>query len=314
MEVFGSLASRLPSVYPVLPSPFSSPNCRRQYSVRAGGSGDEGKVARRKETNSWKIDFSGERPATPLLDTINYPIHMKNLSTRDLDQLAAELRADIVYSVSKTAKFSVSRLALSSLSLSPRSLSLALSSLSLASLSLSRSQLSLSLASLSARLALSSLSLSALSLSLSLASLSALSLSALSARLALSSLSLASLSLSLASLSALSLSPRSLSRSQLSVSRLALSLSLSALSLSLSALSLSLPSRCGKPSLPLPPSLLRSLSPSRVCSVLLSLSARSVSRDFIFSFEFLTPRPKEDIEKLMSTAERRLQKRSSEFH
>ncbi|XXG68878.1 hypothetical protein AAC387_Pa06g1873 [Persea americana] len=35
--------------------------------------------------------------------------------------------------------------------------------------------------------------------------------------------------------------------------------------------------------------------------VLLSLSARSVSRDFIFSFEFLTPRPKEDIEKLMST-------------
>ncbi|XXG63561.1 hypothetical protein AAC387_Pa05g1718 [Persea americana] len=102
MEVFGSLASRLPNVDPVLPSPLSSPNCRRQYSVRAGGSGDEGKVARRKETNSWKIDFSGEKPATPLLDTINYPIHMKNLSTRDLDQLAAELRADIVYSVSKT--------------------------------------------------------------------------------------------------------------------------------------------------------------------------------------------------------------------
>ncbi|XXG42471.1 hypothetical protein AAC387_Pa01g2743 [Persea americana] len=73
-----------------------------KYSVRAGGSGDEGKVARRKETNSWKIDFSGEKPATPLLDTINYPIHMRNLSTRDLDQLAAELRADIVYSVSKT--------------------------------------------------------------------------------------------------------------------------------------------------------------------------------------------------------------------
>ena len=53
-----------------------------QYSVRAGGSGDEGKVARRKETNSWKIDFSGEKPATPLLDTINYPIQLKNLSTR----------------------------------------------------------------------------------------------------------------------------------------------------------------------------------------------------------------------------------------
>lgn len=102
MEVFGSLSSRFPSVYPVMPSPFSSPNCRRQYSVRAAGSGDEGKVARRKETNGWKIDFSGEKPATPLLDTINYPIHMKNLSTRDLEQLATELRADIVYSVSKT--------------------------------------------------------------------------------------------------------------------------------------------------------------------------------------------------------------------
>ncbi|XXG69266.1 hypothetical protein AAC387_Pa06g2181 [Persea americana] len=55
---------------------------QHKYSVRAGGSGDEGKVVRRKETNSWKIDFSGEKPVTPLLDTINYPIHMKNLSTR----------------------------------------------------------------------------------------------------------------------------------------------------------------------------------------------------------------------------------------
>lgn len=30
MEAFGSLSSRFPSVYPVMPSPFSSPNCRRQ--------------------------------------------------------------------------------------------------------------------------------------------------------------------------------------------------------------------------------------------------------------------------------------------
>ncbi|XXG43878.1 hypothetical protein AAC387_Pa01g3817 [Persea americana] len=91
---------------------ITNKNTRREegygfYSVRAGGSGDEGKVARRKETNSWKIDFSGEKPATPLLDTINYPIHMKNLSTRDFDQLAAELRADIVYSVSKTVGRSI---------------------------------------------------------------------------------------------------------------------------------------------------------------------------------------------------------------
>ncbi|KAF3947776.1 hypothetical protein CMV_026137 [Castanea mollissima] len=54
-----------------------------------------------KEKDEWKINFSGEKPTTPLLDTINYPAHMKNLSTQDLEQLAAELRADIVYKVSK---------------------------------------------------------------------------------------------------------------------------------------------------------------------------------------------------------------------
>lgn len=77
-------------------------HCRRQYCVRATGAGDEGTVVLGKERNGWSIDYSGEKPATPLLDTINYPVHMKNLSTKDLEQLAAELRADIVYSVSKT--------------------------------------------------------------------------------------------------------------------------------------------------------------------------------------------------------------------
>ncbi|MBA0772202.1 hypothetical protein Gotri_007618 [Gossypium trilobum] len=66
--------------------------------------GDEGcnKMRIRKENDGWKIDFSGKKPATPLLDTINYPLHMKNLSTRELEQLAAEVRADIVHTVSKT--------------------------------------------------------------------------------------------------------------------------------------------------------------------------------------------------------------------
>uniref|UniRef100_A0A0C9S8R1 1-deoxy-D-xylulose-5-phosphate synthase n=1 Tax=Wollemia nobilis TaxID=56998 RepID=A0A0C9S8R1_9CONI len=49
-----------------------------------------------------KTDFSLEKPATPLLDTINYPKHLKNLSVQDLKQLAKELRADIVSVVSKT--------------------------------------------------------------------------------------------------------------------------------------------------------------------------------------------------------------------
>ncbi|MBA0804937.1 hypothetical protein Gohar_004489 [Gossypium harknessii] len=66
--------------------------------------GDEGcnKMRKRKENDGWKIDFSGKKPATPLLDTINYPLHVKNLSTRELEQLAAEVRADIVHTVSKT--------------------------------------------------------------------------------------------------------------------------------------------------------------------------------------------------------------------
>lgn len=65
--------------------------------------GAEHKMMIRREKDGWKIDFSGaEKPETPLLDTVNYPAHMKNLSTPELEQLAAELRADIVHSVSQT--------------------------------------------------------------------------------------------------------------------------------------------------------------------------------------------------------------------
>ncbi|XP_050272491.1 probable 1-deoxy-D-xylulose-5-phosphate synthase 2, chloroplastic [Quercus robur] len=48
------------------------------------------------------LNFSGEKPSTPILDTINYPIHMKNLSTEELEELANELREEIVYTVSRT--------------------------------------------------------------------------------------------------------------------------------------------------------------------------------------------------------------------
>ncbi|KAI3896162.1 hypothetical protein MKX03_000282 [Papaver bracteatum] len=75
------------------PSPINNPN---------GGS-DEAKLMIRKEIErNWNIDFNGEKPTTPLLDTINYPIYMKNLSTQDLEQLSAELRAEVVHSVSQT--------------------------------------------------------------------------------------------------------------------------------------------------------------------------------------------------------------------
>lgn len=47
-------------------------------------------------------EYHSESPSTPLLDTINYPIHMKNLSIKELKQLADELRSDVIFNVSKT--------------------------------------------------------------------------------------------------------------------------------------------------------------------------------------------------------------------
>ncbi|KAL1327463.1 hypothetical protein HN51_037513 [Arachis hypogaea] len=90
-------------------TPTSNHGCTKQLCVRASSttasssSGDkERSIIRKEKDGVWKINYSDEKPPTPLLDTINHPIHTKNLTTQDLEQLAAELRADIVYSVSKT--------------------------------------------------------------------------------------------------------------------------------------------------------------------------------------------------------------------
>ncbi|BAT75099.1 hypothetical protein LR48_Vigan01g146400 [Vigna angularis] len=91
-----------PTHKPKAPTPYY--DTRKKFCVRvsANDSGDVEKTIIRKEKDGWKINYSGEKPQTPLLDTINHPIHMKNLSTQDLEQLSAELRADIVHSVSNT--------------------------------------------------------------------------------------------------------------------------------------------------------------------------------------------------------------------
>ncbi|XP_038722264.1 probable 1-deoxy-D-xylulose-5-phosphate synthase, chloroplastic isoform X2 [Tripterygium wilfordii] len=47
-------------------------------------------------------EYHSHKPPTPLLDTVNYPIHMKNLSMKELQQLADELRSDVIFNVSKT--------------------------------------------------------------------------------------------------------------------------------------------------------------------------------------------------------------------
>nr|QEY10163.1 1-deoxy-D-xylulose-5-phosphate synthase decarboxylase [Scutellaria barbata] len=67
-----------------------------QNDVVANGEG----LVRQKLQRS--LNFTGEKPSTPILDTINYPIHMKNLSLDELERLADELREEIVYTVSKT--------------------------------------------------------------------------------------------------------------------------------------------------------------------------------------------------------------------
>lgn len=47
-------------------------------------------------------EYHSQRPPTPLLDTVNYPIHMKNLSIKELKQLSDELRSDVIFNVSRT--------------------------------------------------------------------------------------------------------------------------------------------------------------------------------------------------------------------
>ncbi|KAI3709146.1 hypothetical protein L2E82_38905 [Cichorium intybus] len=64
------------------------------------------------------LNYSGEKPNTPILDTINHPAHMKNLQVEELENLANELREEIVYTVSKTGGHLSSNLGVVELTLS----------------------------------------------------------------------------------------------------------------------------------------------------------------------------------------------------
>lgn len=52
-----------------------------------------------EEIDSWS---ETQGPPTPLLDTVNYPVHLKNFSMPQLRQLCKELRSDVVNTVSQT--------------------------------------------------------------------------------------------------------------------------------------------------------------------------------------------------------------------
>jgi 1-deoxy-D-xylulose-5-phosphate synthase len=47
-------------------------------------------------------DWAGADPPTPLLDTVNYPVHIKNFNSKQLQALCKELRADLIHTVAKT--------------------------------------------------------------------------------------------------------------------------------------------------------------------------------------------------------------------
>ncbi|KAI9126341.1 hypothetical protein K1719_002762 [Acacia pycnantha] len=103
MAICGSFIKPNQSIPQSLKTPTSIHVGKKQFLVRCSknSSDEEDRTIIMKDNDRWKIDYSEQKPATPLLDTINYPVdHTKNLSIHDLEQLAARLRADIVHSVS----------------------------------------------------------------------------------------------------------------------------------------------------------------------------------------------------------------------
>lgn len=80
---------------------------RQQQQTRPAAVSGNGKAA--VEPRSWDTistdeleDWQEEGPPTPLLDTVNYPVHIKNFNARQLQQLCKELRADLIHTVAKT--------------------------------------------------------------------------------------------------------------------------------------------------------------------------------------------------------------------
>lgn len=87
-------------------TPFASSSRSLRHQVKSTKL-EFGKLGRRvgkvhASALSEQGEYFQEKPPTPLLDTINYPVHMKNLSIRELKQLSNELRSDIIFEVSRT--------------------------------------------------------------------------------------------------------------------------------------------------------------------------------------------------------------------
>nr|ACJ67020.1 1-deoxy-D-xylulose 5-phosphate synthase type II [Pinus taeda] len=72
------------------------------FAKLSNSDGEKGKNVKAAVEIASKSGFPAEKPPTPLLDTVNYPVHLKNLSIQDLEQLATEIRAELVFGVAKT--------------------------------------------------------------------------------------------------------------------------------------------------------------------------------------------------------------------
>ena len=95
-------------------SPAANRQSRRGLTVQAvktpvngtvGNSNSNGNEAFDKVSVDELDDFdpsTSNRPLTPLLDTVNYPVHIKNFNRRQLKQLCKELREDVIHNVSST--------------------------------------------------------------------------------------------------------------------------------------------------------------------------------------------------------------------
>lgn len=56
----------------------SEGNKNDEKDINVNGEQSKGIIYKNEFTKS--LNFSGEKPNTPVLDTVNYPMHMKNLS------------------------------------------------------------------------------------------------------------------------------------------------------------------------------------------------------------------------------------------
>ncbi|XP_057786464.1 probable 1-deoxy-D-xylulose-5-phosphate synthase 2, chloroplastic [Salvia miltiorrhiza] len=110
-EDSSSLLSRTTATLPLKKHKFSVVAALQQDNTNDVAA--NGESLTRQKTRA--LNFTGDKPPTPILDTINYPNHMKNLSVEELERLADELREEIVYTVSKTGGHLSSSLGVSEL-------------------------------------------------------------------------------------------------------------------------------------------------------------------------------------------------------